>query len=959
MPVFEECRVLIPAATLEDFPSDLSDYDARSMLAAWTVLWHPQLLVATGQLPGWFRADSPPEPKPGVLILAPAPSLAQLPADFQARAEACQDCHLVTGGSRSELLSNIGAIGLESVPPQLLDVPTISDGDRQVASDDFYAAAYASLQIQVMTRRLRYTSNLDEIHLQNRVIDAAKSFISGDAKQSIAALHDVFDCLAEERDHYFSSSDPHLIDLTLVTPSTVDAMLDQIDAIASADTCEDALDISQNVLIDQDVAEALCRVPDTRIQKLRQLIEQNRIGWAGGGPSAATCLDTMSLSEAEQAIATATQACQKIVGSEPQVFARFSGGWSGDMTWVLANLGYQGLVPIDFAAGTGHGDEAKLLLDTGAAQLEALTAKPIDASSDAAFLTLGTRLGEGIDSGEIATALFAHWPGQGCESFGDVRRAATWSLCLGRFWKIDDYFSEGEHPYHHGDIAATSKSAAGLLDEIVQRNQPDPISGLANRFCQTIRQEQQDVVAGLADLVSGSKSDGDDPVQAFANAVLGNQAASQSPSNQTMLVNAASIGRRATVQVDHPVSPNAKYVFATSDCGSQTDVTVDIPACGFVLLGDGASHVQSKSLMQRIRGSFARGNRSIASKERSDGSIRLQNEFMEVMISQLTGGIAGVYSGSVRGNRFSMKLIHHQAGIVGDPADSVMVRDSLQVGRSTAATGTAVVSGHLLESEGGKELAKFKLEYQLDRGSRVLQVIGELKPIEPIRGKPWNNYFAARAAVAGEAAIYRPIVRDKLQRRLSRRFVAPLGLIVDEAERQTLIASHGLGFHRQISDRFVDTLLLVENETKQSFKFCYGFDVPSPVVAARSLIAPPDSVPVSAGNSNANIGWIIHATPNSLLVSKLSVDRRSDGRLAALVRLTQTRSQPCKAVIRFLRDVELAIRIDQPCSDRINQSIPEESHASRLETKGDRVSLPMAGHSVADLLVVFGEPASD
>ena len=58
MPLFDECCVLIPTATLEDFPSDLSDYDARSLLAAWTVLWDPRLLAQTEQLPVGDRAEA-------------------------------------------------------------------------------------------------------------------------------------------------------------------------------------------------------------------------------------------------------------------------------------------------------------------------------------------------------------------------------------------------------------------------------------------------------------------------------------------------------------------------------------------------------------------------------------------------------------------------------------------------------------------------------------------------------------------------------------------------------------------------------------------------------------------------------------------------------------------------------------------------------------------------------------
>jgi alpha-mannosidase len=198
-----------------------------------------------------------------------------------------------------------------------------------------------------------------------------------------------------------------------------------------------------------------------------------------------------------------------------------------------------------------------------------------------------------------------------------------------------------------------------------------------------------------------------------------------------------------------------------------------------------------------------------------------------------------------------------------------------------------------------------------------------------------------------------------MHRRTSRRFIAPLGLVIDEAERQTLIATHGLAFHRQVSDRFVDTLIAVEHEQQHSFQLDYGFDIPSPVAVARSLIAPP--VVTSAGGSaaSANIGWMLHPAPKSVVVSKLAVDRRSDGRLAASLRLIQTRSQPCKAIIHFLHDVDVALLVDHSADGNLNQSIPDVGHANRLKTKGDRVSLSMAGHSVADLLVVFDQADSE
>ena len=228
MPLFDECCVLIPASTLEDFPSDLSDSDARSLLAAWTILWHPSLLAECGQLPVWCRADSPPETLENRLLAVPTPSQSRLPDGIVTRAESCPSCHWISGESRSEMLAQLPLEKLPSVPAK----PLLC-GSRSIGIEDFFAMGYAVLQIQVMTRRLRYTSNLDEVHLQNCVVAAAQAFVAGDADQASNSLHDVFDCLAEERDHYFSS-DPHLIDLILTSRSTIDRVLESVASLSAS-----------------------------------------------------------------------------------------------------------------------------------------------------------------------------------------------------------------------------------------------------------------------------------------------------------------------------------------------------------------------------------------------------------------------------------------------------------------------------------------------------------------------------------------------------------------------------------------------------------------------------------------------------------------------------------------------------------------------------------------------------
>lgn len=1018
MSLFDECCVLIPTATLEDFPSDLSDYAARSLLAAWTVLWDPRLLAQTEQLPAWYRADSPPDPIGRRLIACPASSRDQLPEHYEMRARESAECSWVSGESREEMLGPemIGGLGLGEIPDPL------ACEDRVVSVADFYAAGYASLQIQVMTRRLRYTSNLDEIHLQNRVVAAAKSFLERDETTTAEALHDVFDCLAEERDHYFSS-DPHLIELTLTSKSTVGKLLDAFDStdseLASSEGAEDSagskgassdespatsekkstgenssvLAIPSNLLVDIDVAEELACSKDDRSDELRRRMVSGNIGWAGGGPPKDTTLDVMTLSQAESVFERSHERTTRAIGAPPPVYGRFSGATPADMTPFLVKLGYCGMVPIDFENGTGHGDEAKVIMQSAGAELESLTAKPIDASSDAAFLTLGTRLGEAIDSGEIATALLAHWPGQTCDSFEDLRRVATWSLSLGKFWKLDDYFLNGEHPYHHGSARATSPDAAKTLEPSGDNPIANPISSLAAEFRQQVTKEETAVLQGMADLVTGESSEESDPAFGFASAVTGSPQTSAPESDAgdghaddaVLLINPHSVGCRESVTVTGAVSAAAKHVFAASAAPGRTNVTVDVPACGFVLVRGGeATSGSGIPLGKRLREKMFGGPRSIAEQ------WSLRNEFMEVTISAETGAISGVYSGGIRGNRFSMRLVscgHDQQVNIKTESETTMRCNKARVVSSTAASGCIETQGEII-SEDGSTLADYSIRYSLDRGSRMVKVEGELSPRQALHGNPWQNYLAARVAVVTESAVYRLMLRDKLHRARSRRLIAPLGVVIDEAERHTMIAGCGLAFHRCVGDRFLDTLLTVPGEKSNAFKSYYGFDVPVPVAMARSAIVSPSQVAIESKSDATEIGWVIHTAPKDILVTGLKVSRRNDGRLAAIIRVIQTRSQSCKASIRFLHDVHRAASLaggspDQGLDSWINVDLSDSEDSSSEDAKseasvstesspssrqhdepiwlqhaGDVVHLSLPSHGIADVLVVFDEGAA-
>ena len=1014
----EEVCVLIPTSSLEEIPTAVSDAEARSLLAAWTVLWHPRLIADTGQIPVWYRADSPPADPGPRRITVPSLSLAKLPGGYEQRCRDSEETIWVTGGNRAEMLDRLGLSGHESVG---VAADQRGAGDEGETGDqgetgggggdvvevaDFFALGYAMFQVQVMTRRLRYTSNLDELRLQERVVSAARAWADGDASAAAEALHDAFDLLAEERDHYFTS-DPSLIDLTLLSPSTVRRWAESLPAGDAGGPGASRLATPTNVLVDAETAAAIAALPETLRDRVRRAFTADAFGWAGGGPAGDVCLDSQTLAGASRSIRDAWRATEESLGSAPVVYARFAGSTPPDLTSTLVRLGARGMIPIDFAGGRGFGDEAKVIRQGGSDELEALTVKPTDASSDAAFLTVSSRLGEAIDGGEIATGLFAHWPGEGCDSFHDLRRAASWGLCLGRFWSLPAYFSEGERPYHHDNAATLGSDSPERLERRVAGGVDQPLTSTAGAFRRQVIHEQRDLLLGMGDLARGSAADdgfsradapgetggsagpaadrcGSEPdlrgekaaaAHAFAAAIgcgpVGKPGEpGDAETTESLLVNAGSSGERRDVTLFGP-EPGAKgCVYAADAEGRRSHLTVDIPALGFTRVATGPV-AASRPWYRRLWS----GPQPIAAAD------ALSNEFMEVVIDRGSGAIRAVHSGSVRGNRFSLRLVR------GDdrPGAGDGVRMEAQRVRTTESStrrGAIRVSGQL-RSAAEQPLAEFELDYVLRRGSRLLEVSGRLRPLADLGENPWMRGIAARVAVASDATNFRGLVRDKLHRCSARKWVAPLGVLIEEAERETLVASAGFAYHRRVGDRFLDTLLAVRGEQEVAFAFAYGFDVRNPVAVARGWIAPPDIVPLASPESvevargsggGASVGgdrhagdprfpgddglpavqgWIVHASPAGLLVPSLRVRRRRDGKLAAVVRVVQTRNQGGKVSLRFCRDIEFAVRWDgQPETWEADA----DSAGQPMESSGDRIKWSLGGHGVIELLVVFANP---
>ena len=956
--MLDQCFVLIPSTTLEDFPKQTTDEHARGLLAAWTAPWHPRVLASVGRLPQWFRADTLPPKLDQALILVPDAASQRLPSRFADETAAAADCVVVRGGCRGDFLTGLfTALGLdESLRDARCDA-----AERVVGGDDFFALGYTWLQIQLMTRRLRYTSNLDEVYFAGRVIAAATAVVEDRGDEAVAALHEAFDCLAEERDHYFSN-DPHLIDLTLLATTTLAAPLERSLALAAEPDQPPT-----NFLIGPAVAAAIAAAagdhPESACGRLRQALIERRFAIAGGGPDGDVNLHHLTSRAAAAAIAASRAELERHLGVPCVVYARAAGETPGDLGPLLAAAGFRGAIPIDLAAGSGWREESKLIWESGHDDLDALVARPIDASCSVGFLALGPNLGQSIDSGEIATALLVHWPGDLSDAYRDLRRAASWGLALGRFWKLDDYFVDGERPFHHYRGRA-DEGAGDWLQRVVDGGAVDPLSSAAADFRDRVIAESADAIAAMAKLVNPDTDSVENSSLLAATerlcVALGGKPLTTAPSasddgaaaERLMWVNPHPIGVRVPGRLSggppagepNDAAGGKRHLFGwTAADGGGSDVTVDVTGGGFVFL-DGTGRAPRRNWFKR--------RRRIAS------AARLSNEFMELELSPKTGGVSGVYSGAGRGNRLSLRLTYQDEterppgaangaanGATGEaPAErsDTMVADSVEVIRSDEAVGEIRAKGRLFDI-GGQSVARFSVTYRLRRGSRWLEIASRLDP-EPtviLGANPWRSYFGWRAAVAADASAVQVSLRDRLHRAGSgRKLDAPAGLLIDEVERQTLLYANGSPAFRRVGDRFVDSLVMVRGETARDSTLAIGFDVPEPVAALRAQACPPPCLPVSSQPAST-LGWLVNCSATDVMLSDLQIT--SERPLVLTLTVIATVAESRKVKLRFCRDCVSAERLTgnpgpQPVA---------------LNHSGDQVEVALAGHDAIRVRVTL------
>lgn len=925
--MIQEIAILLPCHSFEDFPTYHTGDEAQSLLANWTAMWHPAFLAAAGKKPQWHRVDTPPENLEGLALLIPSICKSELPAGFTQRAKEAGATLVKNLTDRVEITTKL-----------LAAVSDVNPVATEMAAD-FYALGYCYLQVELLTRQMRYSSSLDEIYFENKTVEAAQAAMAGNQEEAQAALQACFDVLMEERNQYYSV-DASLLDFTLVAETTLgDELLAEVQS-----------QIPTNLWVSGMLAQKIASEHPLLAQAIVEKREAKTLGLVGGelveGP-----LNLLDPEALLQNFHDGHAAYEAAFGVAPRVFGRRRFGMTAFLPQVLRGLGYLGAIHATL-------DEGRLpVSNQGKARwegvdgstIDTLAKFPLDATKPETFLSLFSKLGEAMDGEHVATLAFAHWPQITSPWYEDLKTIARYGNCLGEFVTVEHYFEETDTATYHGNFKPEDYRTPWLKQSIVRR-QEGPVSQHVAREHHNAQVEVASKLHSLAELISGQANPGTEANASRSIQDPANPGQDHTEADEKMVLATQHEVVKALPRSDQ--SPERAYLsFNTLNSVRNRGLTLpelkDLPAGDKPLIV--AAHDSSRKLAAIevpgtgyawIAGSPQSG--STRQKTLLDGNV-LRNEFMEVHIHPETGGIKSVYDYRTRGNRLSQQLSlrmpgkkpaagEHHLGPDASAIYSRMVVTQIDPNTSTAAMGEIRTSGTLV-GEDNEVMANFKQVYRLWRDSRVLEIDIEIQPKVDPKSLPWDSHYCCRLAWGDESALTYHDVQWVRTRCSGRRIEASNYVEIESSHGKATLLTGGIPYHLRNHGHMLDSILIPHGESQRKFRLGIGLDLPYSLPAARDFLFQPqptfEMAPMPAAGKSS---WLFHVDAKNVMFTSLASRTNDNGEVTGFTtKILETEGRPAKGSIRCLHRVKEAHLCDF-----------NGQRISRCEVDKDRIHFQLA-----------------
>lgn len=897
MPEISKLVVVLPCHSLEDFPTHETGDSANSLLASWTALWHPSLIARTKNLPIWVSQDYITEEIPNSLVVAPISCEANLPVEIT-EAVAQKQAVLVAGKtSRAAILAD------PAVAPLMRNIEDSSDD----IGNDFFALSYAYLQVQLMTRQLRYSTTLDQQLFEERVVTAAKAYVEiGDGGETATCqdrLAACFDMLLEERNNYYPT-EANLLNLVLVQakPSRLAEQLDHEHAFNLLLTGNRL----QQVELQNHAALPLLRKKYSSKQVDIVLSAQHEL------PVQLVAIESLA-NQIQKSRITATQVLElDAETNSPSTYGSYRFGLNPQLPNILDQFGFELAIHSTLSGGKVPAPSSPVINWQGndGTNINGLAVTPIDATAPEGFLNLATKIGEMLDSYHHAELLFVHWPNKYSVWLRDLIRIEKYGPLLGRF-KTFQQLNETIYDSGFSDTYAAEDYHLPYLDIAFQKQQGDAISRWVRYWSlhYRIRSLKNLATVGSIALVNAKSFEWQQ--------LLGNTAQLQDELEERAAGASGDyddIELRINQCVEHELK--ATEILRVDDA---QDKRSPLP-----LLVNPNEHVQSVflpdsnatvecapfCLASDLMNTVDRNSPALVAPTKDEQPPVLRNEFFEVHFDAATGGIRKVKRYSNKQNLFSQRLAcrtskswkergfkrhksRYSKMIATDVASTTQKQHQQHWASVTSRGILKTVADEDDDDSSARQIVEFEQTVTLRRGDRRIYFDVKLQSEEPVSGDPWRNYIATRIAWADEdAAVYRS-ENETPDRVFQEKFVAPNFIEINSKDSKITMLPGGMPFHRRSDRRMLDTLLVVAGEQQKQFKFAIAIDVDSSMAEAVSMQSPIYSMN-RITSEQAIAGWVFHLSCKNVVVTSMKPIGSSGKTTGVILRLLETEGRPGK-----------------------------------------------------------------
>lgn len=929
---YQKVVILIPSHSLEDFPTELSDKQAESLLNAFSVAFHPRLVASTGLMPGWHRADEPTTDVDGSLIFVPTACDDQLPAGWVSLAKE-QGAVVVSGLHERSEMAQVALAGLaddpaaESEPAEdgggeegdeeksesSAAAPDNSDGEtqshaetlsddpaREVSAeivDDFYALGTCWILMELLTRHMHHFSSYDEVFFEKTIVAAAKDALKGDESEVDVSLRSSYELLLEARERFFPV-DCFLLDLCLLAPDMAGEKLDRLLGEES----------TVNYLLRALDAEEMAESHPETVQLLRKAWDEGRADVAGGDlhelaaplvPLESTILD----------LQRGRAAFRKIFQREPTTWGRRRYGLSPMLPQLVQKFGFHS--GLHFLLDDGiypDREQSRMRWEAcDSSSVDAYSRIPLAADSATTWLRFPERMAETMESDQVAALALARWPETKCPFFEDLRRMQKYAPVLGRFVTFEEYFL---HTDDHGGgwNHDTKDYLSPFFVQAVARREDCPITRFRNHVQRVAEFESAAWQSGIADALMGRPVNDNAAANLLADLeqagpdVYEDDAAESAEKVATAEETLKNYQTKAEKKLSHIIMHGAesrpgwlcintlsfpRRVVVDLETGNESEPTT-IPAIDGPVKSLQFDGKRKQALVEIPAAGFAWIPDGESSEDSSKGllaeGLRLQNEFFEIYINETTGGLQRLKKHGRSPNRLSQQLAFRFAreltlqrpGEDGEVFEektfySEMRCRNVEVTSTGPSCGEIVTTGEIIDPSTQAVLSGFRQTFRVWRGRPFLELEIELVDVQKKpEGDPWGCFYGARFAWNDGTAAISHSVLGAAQPIVMQRIETLDYIEIASEEARTTILPMGMPFHRKTGPRMIDSLLAAEGETETKFKFAIAVDQNYPLQAARDVLNPVVPIRTQTGPPRAGqTGWFYNIDSRCVQVSRV------------------------------------------------------------------------------------------